>query len=251
MIRLLRRRHERLAGIALTALAAASAAAAADPAQPPDIVVTGSGLQQPLGSAAYDIVTIDRTQLTTTASGRIESALLAAGIARFRRADATSAHPTSQGVTMRGLGGNAASRGLILLDGVPVADPFGSQISYPALDPSRLGLISSSPVAAAAASMVLARLPARSSSKARRRSSSSPAGPACSTGAATASISMAASPGISAGPLPRSVAPSSAATASSRRSRLIAGRSTSGRPINNGASRGEPSRRSARRPKRS
>ena len=134
-------RSERLAGVALIALAAASAASAAEPAPLPDIIVTGTGLQQPLGSAAYDIVTIDRKTLNSTASGRIESALLAAGITRFRRADATSAHPTSQGVTMRGLGGNAASRGLIMLDGVPLADPFGGQVPYSALDPSRLGLV--------------------------------------------------------------------------------------------------------------
>src|SRR3954470_23428743 len=125
----------------LVALLASSAAAAADPEPAPDIVVIGSGLRQPIGNAAYDVVTVDRTELTDTGSGRLEDALRDAGVSRFRRADARSAHPTSQGATLRGLGGNAASRALVLLDGVPQADPFGGQISYPALDPSRLGLV--------------------------------------------------------------------------------------------------------------
>ena len=36
-------------------------------------------------------------------------------------------------------GGNAASRALVLLDGVPVADPFAGWIPWPALSPSTLG----------------------------------------------------------------------------------------------------------------
>jgi outer membrane receptor protein involved in Fe transport len=42
-------------------------------------------------------------------------------------------------VTLRGLGGNASSRALVLLDGVPQADPFGGWIAFPALLPERLG----------------------------------------------------------------------------------------------------------------
>lgn len=65
----------------------------------------------------------------------------AAGLQQFRRSDARSAHPTSQGATLRGLGGNASSRALILLDGVPMADPFGGWVNWAALDPARIGHI--------------------------------------------------------------------------------------------------------------
>jgi hypothetical protein len=59
-------------------------------------------------------------------TGRVEQSLGAiAGLQQFRRSDSRSANPTSQGVTMRGLGGNAASRTLIFIDDVPQADPFG------------------------------------------------------------------------------------------------------------------------------
>ena len=41
--------------------------------------------------------------------------------------------PTSQGITLRGLGGNASSRAVLILDDVPQADPFGGWISLPRL----------------------------------------------------------------------------------------------------------------------
>ncbi|CAN0581045.1 unnamed protein product, partial [Laminaria digitata] len=53
------------------------------------------------------------------------------GFQQFRRSDARSANPTSQGVTLRGLGGNASSRALLILDGVPQADPFGGWVAWP------------------------------------------------------------------------------------------------------------------------
>jgi len=114
--------------------------AAPPPAPPIEIVVTGQGLGQVSGEAAYDIVTIDRARLTSVASGRLEDVLRdVAGYQQFRRSDASSAHPTSQGATMRGLGGNASSRALIILDGVPQVDPFGGWVTFTAFDPARLG----------------------------------------------------------------------------------------------------------------
>ena len=108
----------------------------------PDIVVTGSGLARTPGDAAYDVITIDRARITQEASGRLEELLRdTAGFAQFRRSDARSAQPTSQGATLRGLGGNASSRALVLLDGVPQTDPFGGWLSWAALDPRRLGMV--------------------------------------------------------------------------------------------------------------
>ncbi|GAO40573.1 putative TonB-dependent receptor [Sphingomonas changbaiensis NBRC 104936] len=108
----------------------------------PDIIVTGRGLSETPGDVAYDIVTIDRTRLEQSASGRLEDVLRdVAGLQQFRRSDSRSANPTSQGVTLRGLGGNAASRALLILDGVPQADPFGGWVAFPAYAPERLGQV--------------------------------------------------------------------------------------------------------------
>src|SRR3954468_20229379 len=101
------------------------------------IVVTGRGLRETAGEAAFDVVAIPRERLENAA--RLESVLGdVPGFQLLPRSDATSANPTSQGVTLRALGGNASSRALILLDGVPQTDPFGGWVSWPAYDPQRL-----------------------------------------------------------------------------------------------------------------
>lgn len=110
-------------------------------AQPtPDIVVTGRGLRAPAGEEVFSTQIIDRDRLTSSASGRLEDVLRdVPGFQFFRRSDARSANPTSQGATLRALGGNASSRLLLVLDGVPQTDPFGGWVSWPAYDPERLG----------------------------------------------------------------------------------------------------------------
>jgi outer membrane receptor protein involved in Fe transport len=104
------------------------------------VVVTGRGLESERKLAATR--TIDRAEIERAASGRMEDVLRdVAGLASFRRSDSRSAHPTSQGLTLRGLGGNAASRVTLSLDGVPQADPFGGWIAFTALDPHAIDRI--------------------------------------------------------------------------------------------------------------
>ena len=104
-----------------------------------DIIVTGAALPEAKGDAAYDIVTIERERLGGTASNRVEDALRdVAGLQQFRRSDSRSANATSQGATLRGLGGNASSRALLVLDGVPQSDPFGGWVTWPAFQAIRL-----------------------------------------------------------------------------------------------------------------
>ena len=106
------------------------------------IVVTGTGLSLPPGTPAYGSVVIDRDRLEDAASGRIESVLAdVAGFQQFRRSDSRASNPSNQGATLRALGGNASSRTLVLLDGVPVADPFFGYIPFSALVPDRLALV--------------------------------------------------------------------------------------------------------------
>lgn len=115
---------------------------AADAGSDAPIIVTGEGLPLPPGTPAYGAVVIDRERLTDSASGRMESVLAdVAGFQQFRRSDSRSSNPSNQGATLRALGGNASSRTLMLLDGVPVADPFFGYIPFSALVPERLSLI--------------------------------------------------------------------------------------------------------------
>ena len=117
-------------------------AAAPGAAQETEIVVTGRGLEQGLGESVFDTYLLDRDRLTGSASNRLDEILKEVpGFQLFRRSDARSANPTSQGATLRALGGNASSRALLVLDGVPQTDPFGGWISWPAYDPRRLGQV--------------------------------------------------------------------------------------------------------------
>lgn len=107
--------------------------------EPSEIVVMGQGLAPPPGAPAYGSVVIDHDRLTSDATGRLEDVLGdVAGLQQFRRSDSRSANPTAQGVTLRALGGNAASRALVLLDGVPQTDPFFGYVPFNAFPPDRL-----------------------------------------------------------------------------------------------------------------
>ncbi|WP_375403304.1 TonB-dependent receptor [uncultured Sphingomonas sp.] len=132
----------------LLLLAGCAAPLAAQTAPPPtapppdDIVVTGRGLADAPADRAFGVVVIDRARLEENAARRLESVLgEVAGLQQFRRSDSRSANPTAQGITLRGIGGNASSRALLILDGVPQADPFGGWIAFPAYATGRLGRI--------------------------------------------------------------------------------------------------------------
>jgi outer membrane receptor protein involved in Fe transport len=118
--------------------------AALPPPEPPraEIVVTGKALPDPAAARAYDVETIGRERLTDAPAHQLDEILKSVpGLQLFRRSDSTSGHPTSQGVTLRSLGGNASSRALLVLDGVPQSDPFGGWVNWPAYDPAGLSQV--------------------------------------------------------------------------------------------------------------
>jgi vitamin B12 transporter len=132
----------RLKYLALAAVAwpVAPAVAQQDTAQPTSvIVVTGQGLEQTPATPAYDVIELDRDKIVSGSSGRIEDVLLnVAGFQQFRRSDSRSSNPSAQGATLRALGGNATSRALVLLDAVPMLDPFFGYVPFSAIAPERL-----------------------------------------------------------------------------------------------------------------
>lgn len=103
-----------------------------------EILVTGN-LADPISDQSNKI---DRLKPANDTSVRLETQLSnISSLQQFRRSDARSANPTSQGITMRGLGGNASSRALLILDGVPQSDPFGGWVPWPGYDAVRLAEI--------------------------------------------------------------------------------------------------------------
>lgn len=57
------------------------------------------------------------------------------GFTLFRRTSSLTANPTTQGVSLRGLGSTGASRTLLLWDGAPANSPFGGWVYWTRLDP--------------------------------------------------------------------------------------------------------------------
>lgn len=106
------------------------------------IVVLGEGLEDTPSVVAYSSSEIERETIISAPSGRIEDVLSnVAGFQQFRRSDSRSSNPSAQGVTLRALGGNATSRALVLLDGVPIADPFFGYVPLNSINPEQLSSI--------------------------------------------------------------------------------------------------------------
>lgn len=69
----------------------------------------------------------------------------------YRRQSSIFGNPTSAGVSLRNTGATAASRTLVLLDGIPQNDPFGGWVYWARYDPATLGSIQIVPSSRSAA----------------------------------------------------------------------------------------------------
>ncbi|HXG89202.1 MAG TPA: TonB-dependent receptor [Vicinamibacterales bacterium] len=94
------------------------------------IVVTADRGATRLPSAASATV-LSSAELVNSAAGALDDVLrVTPGFTLFRRSSSRTANPTTQGVTLRGVSGSGASRTLVLADGVPLNDPFGSWVYW-------------------------------------------------------------------------------------------------------------------------
>jgi outer membrane receptor protein involved in Fe transport len=94
------------------------------------VVVTATRTQERLPSAASSTV-ITSAELNNSAAGSLDDTLRQTpGFSLFRRSTSRVANPTTQGVTLRGVSGSGSSRTLVLADGMPLNDPFGSWVYW-------------------------------------------------------------------------------------------------------------------------
>lgn len=115
----------------LAGLLAAAPAATAQTAPVEEIVIVGRRGGVPAYERPYGPTVLDAASLATAPQRRLDEALRAVpGFGLFRRAGSRLANPTTQGVSLRGIGPNGAGRTLVLVDGVPVNDPFGGWVYW-------------------------------------------------------------------------------------------------------------------------
>src|SRR5438477_7883516 len=115
---------------ALFVLAAAQSSVLS-PQSSDSITVTATRTETRLSDTPASIVVLDRAAIETSPATTIDDTLRQVpGFTLFRRSGSRSANPTSQGVSLRGIGASGASRALVLDDGIPLNDPFGGWIFW-------------------------------------------------------------------------------------------------------------------------
>lgn len=95
--------------------------------------VTVTAYRSPLASGDSPTSTriLDQKQLQQSAAPVLDGKLhQVPGFTLFRRSSSLVANPTTEGVSLRGLGSTAASRSLVVFDGVPLNDPFGGWVHW-------------------------------------------------------------------------------------------------------------------------
>lgn len=103
----------------------------AQPSHSETVVVTASRSEEPLRDAASFVTPLDAGDLADSPGALLDEALARVpGFGLFRRNTSFISHPTTTGVSLRGIGPSGASRTLVLWDGVPMNDPFGNWVYW-------------------------------------------------------------------------------------------------------------------------
>lgn len=123
--------------LAVAAPALAWAQPAETPARLDPVVVTPSRIEQQAGDAPASVTVIGADDIVHSPYLTLDDLLRQVpSFSLFRRSSSLVGHPTTQGVSLRGVGPSGASRALVLLDGIPINDPFGGWVPW-----SRLSLL--------------------------------------------------------------------------------------------------------------
>jgi outer membrane receptor protein involved in Fe transport len=84
-----------------------------------------------INDLASSVAVLTQDQMQTVPGLALDDKLhQVAGFQLFRRTSSWTANPTTQGVSLRGLGSTAASRTLVVSEEVPLNDPFGGWVHW-------------------------------------------------------------------------------------------------------------------------
>ena len=106
----------------------------------PDVTRTSITVSEKISAEAPAAITVvDKLQLAANPGVNLDDRLRSVpGFSLFRRSSSVVANPTTQGISLRGLGSSGASRTLVLWDGIPLNDPFGGWVYWTRVDSEEL-----------------------------------------------------------------------------------------------------------------
>ena len=106
------------------------------------VVVTPSRIEQRASETPASVTVISGEAVRDAPQTTVDDILRQVpSFSLFRRSSSLVTHPTAQGVSLRGIGPSGASRALVLMDGVPINDPFGGWVQWSRLPPLGIGQI--------------------------------------------------------------------------------------------------------------
>ena len=89
-----------------------------------------------------DVTVLDREDLEQSASPLLDDVLRRVpDVSTFRRSSSRVADPSSQGLNLRGVGPSGVSRALVLVDGLPLNDPFGGWVYWQSVPGLAIGSV--------------------------------------------------------------------------------------------------------------
>lgn len=95
------------------------------------LTITAERALTRVSDTAASIAVLSDEALAATSALTLDDALRQVpGFSLFRRSGSRTANPTTQGVSLRGVGASGASRAAVLQDGIPINDPFGGWVYW-------------------------------------------------------------------------------------------------------------------------
>ncbi len=96
-----------------------------------DITVTAARTEQRLSDVSASVSVLRADDIRQSPAVAIDDVLRQLPtFSLFTRSSSISSNPTSQGVSLRGIGPSGVSRTLVLLDGIPFNEPFGGWVYW-------------------------------------------------------------------------------------------------------------------------
>jgi iron complex outermembrane recepter protein len=95
------------------------------------VSVTASRLPLPVANSISEVTILGEDELRSSPYQSLDDRLRTVpAFSLFRRSSSLIAHPTTQGVSLRGIGPSGVSRSLVLADGIPMNDAFGGWVYW-------------------------------------------------------------------------------------------------------------------------